>query len=51
MVPFLLHSSPALQVNEAFDELEEGNEEALKSEFERQVTVNPHDCCLICRCM
>jgi dynein heavy chain len=25
------------EVNEAFDELEEGNEEALKTEYERQV--------------
>lgn len=25
------------EVNEAFDELEEGNEEALKNEYERQV--------------
>lgn len=25
------------EVNEAFDELEEGNEDALKTEFERQV--------------
>ncbi len=29
---------PHLQVNDAFDELEEGNEEALKVVFERQVS-------------
>jgi hypothetical protein len=27
------------EVNEAFDELEEGNEEALKTEYERQVNM------------
>lgn len=30
---------PTQEVNEAFDELEEGNEEALKTEYERQVCV------------
>jgi dynein heavy chain len=33
------------EVNEAFDELEEGNEEALKNEYERQVHVS----ILLCR--
>jgi dynein heavy chain len=28
------------EVNEAFDELEEGNEEALKTEYERQVRMS-----------
>lgn len=28
------------EVNEAFDELEEGNEDALKTEYERQVATN-----------
>lgn len=28
---------PVQEVNEAFDELEEGNEEALKTEYDRQV--------------
>lgn len=34
------------EVNEAFDELEEGNEEALKTEYERQVGKRQlHSCC------
>jgi hypothetical protein len=35
--PLPLHASRPQEVNEAFDELEEGNEEALKTEYERQV--------------
>jgi hypothetical protein len=31
------------EVNEAFDELEEGNEEALKTEYDRQVHRYSHE--------
>lgn len=34
------------EVNEAFDELEEGNEEALKTEYDRQVC--DVTCCFVC---
>jgi hypothetical protein len=34
------------EVNEAFDELEEGNEEAIKTEYERQV--RPCVCTCVC---
>ena len=36
--------SPPQEINEAFEELEEGNEDAMKNEFDRQV--RPPKSCL-----
>ena len=30
------------EINEAFEELEEGNEDAMKNEFDRQVQIHSH---------
>lgn len=39
MVFHWIYVTTSQEVNEAFDELEEGNEEALKNEYERQVSI------------